>query len=581
MKFKMINNNSFNNMKHLVTSVIIVMALTLTCGCHRGGDTLKPFGWRKISSRVDSLTLEAERCYFGVISPDELSRTIALMDSSVVGLSKSQAREVKARNRFWRAYLMNMTGQREYALSELEMAADIADDQYTLNRINDLKQLISGYRTLETFKYLLRQLDHYKANDETVEEANTALMISNSLQYANVPELASRYLTLADSLYKTAGLDDRRINVKLNRATVLVFSNEGDDAEEKLNSFLEDSVIIGSPFTYESLLRSHYCFFRDSASLFKGYRVVTADLHPDSIARGLATMRGFYEALICQHYLNTDSRDSSAHYFDLSRRHINETDNPTYRSNAFEIYSRYYESVGNMAGELAELRHYKQAADSLKNMDDPQGKVTMEYINTLHNYELESGRERQELKFRFYFIIGVLVMIILLTVIVGGRYYQRQKIKALNASLESERKQRRILAMSIQQEESARLIDFVKEETARLSGNSNVEPRDLSRLETNVKLHLAEQGELTAFGEAFEELSPEFVEKLRDVAPELSANNIRICIYIHMGLSNHEIANRMHTSVGAVRVSRHRLRHKLGLAKDDTLEDFLKKLVQR
>ena len=57
MKFKMLNNNSFNNMRHLVTSVIIVMALTLTCGCHRGGDTLKPFGWRKISSRVDSLTL--------------------------------------------------------------------------------------------------------------------------------------------------------------------------------------------------------------------------------------------------------------------------------------------------------------------------------------------------------------------------------------------------------------------------------------------------------------------------------------------------------------------------------------------
>lgn len=567
---------------YIATLITAALCLSLCIGCDRNPNVLAPFGWQKIDATIDSLTLLAEDCYYMPFSIDDLNEIITEMDSASSSLSGAAARDTKARTRYWHAYLLTVIGKPDEACDELKMAADIAENQYTLDRISDLKQLSSGYRTLETFKYLLGRLDYYKENKDIVEQANMALMLSNSMQYANVPDISIEYLDLADSLYEKAGLEDRRINVKMNRANILArFSENSDSIQEQMDVFLTDPMIMESPATYETLLRSHYCFFNDSASLFRGYDIVRPLVHPDSLAQGFPAIRGFYEALICQFWVDAARLDSATHYYQLSAKHISELDDITFLANTYQFYSNYFKAIGDTKSELFNLRKYMIANDSLQNMDDPQGKIMLEHINTISKHELESEKIRQSLKIRHYVIISALILLLLIVIAIAVRYRSVQKIKLLNASLENERRQRQILAITLQNEENNRMLGQVREEASRMSKSVNVQPADISRLETDVRLHMAGQNDLSTFSDVFSEISPEFEGRLREIAPDLSLNNIRLCAYISMGMTNQEIADLMHISPGTMRVARHRLRNKLGLDKSDSLEDFLRKLTAR
>jgi AraC family transcriptional regulator, chitin signaling transcriptional activator len=80
------------------------------------------------------------------------------------------------------------------------------------------------------------------------------------------------------------------------------------------------------------------------------------------------------------------------------------------------------------------------------------------------------------------------------------------------------------------------------------------------------------------FENQIDELHQEFFEKLREIAPGLSANDMRLCVYLKIGLSSKEIATILHILPSSVFISRSRLRKKLMLADDNDLYNYLNNL---
>ncbi|MDE7458177.1 MAG: hypothetical protein K2M77_04830, partial [Muribaculaceae bacterium] len=140
--------------------------------------------------------------------------------------------------------------------------------------------------------------------------------------------------------------------------------------------------------------------------------------------------------------------------------------------------------------------------------------------------------------------------------------------------------ERQILAMSLTQEETNKVLEYVKDETSRLSGESNVKGSDITKIVNNVKLHLADKNDLESFEKTFANVHPGFIKRLREVAPDLSENNVRLCSYLLMGMSNVEIAGIMNVKPSSLRQSRLRLRQKFGLTKDDSLVEFLQDIAK-
>jgi DNA-binding CsgD family transcriptional regulator len=77
------------------------------------------------------------------------------------------------------------------------------------------------------------------------------------------------------------------------------------------------------------------------------------------------------------------------------------------------------------------------------------------------------------------------------------------------------------------------------------------------------------------FASHFNEISNDFLKKLKAGYPVLSNSDLKVCAYLQLNLSSKEIAQLMNISVRGVEMSRYRIRKKLGLGADQNLHEFL------
>ena len=81
--------------------------------------------------------------------------------------------------------------------------------------------------------------------------------------------------------------------------------------------------------------------------------------------------------------------------------------------------------------------------------------------------------------------------------------------------------------------------------------------------------------EWDAFAKHFDKVHSDFVVTLKKKYANLTANEVKLCIYLRMNLSSKEIAQLMNISVRGVEISRYRLRKKIGIPSETNLFDHL------
>jgi ligand-binding sensor domain-containing protein/DNA-binding CsgD family transcriptional regulator len=85
--------------------------------------------------------------------------------------------------------------------------------------------------------------------------------------------------------------------------------------------------------------------------------------------------------------------------------------------------------------------------------------------------------------------------------------------------------------------------------------------------------HIDEEWE--NFTKHFDKVHSDFVKRLKEVHPNLTGNDLKLCTYLRMNLSTKEIAQLMNISGRGVEISRYRLRKKLNLSSEISLFDYL------
>lgn len=76
----------------------------------------------------------------------------------------------------------------------------------------------------------------------------------------------------------------------------------------------------------------------------------------------------------------------------------------------------------------------------------------------------------------------------------------------------------------------------------------------------------------------FTQVNPHFFDNLKQKFPDLTANEIKLCAYIRIGMSSKQIAQMLNLSPESVNKNRYRLRKKLGMEKDETLDELIASL---
>jgi DNA-binding CsgD family transcriptional regulator len=200
----------------------------------------------------------------------------------------------------------------------------------------------------------------------------------------------------------------------------------------------------------------------------------------------------------------------------------------------------------------------------------------------------------------------MLLIYILLLSVIFYLYYKWNKIRYIQklALREEELKhQKKILEMELKAENELNSKEYerhileleIKSKSSEVLGKSlsiakqsemieNIQEildneTDFNKLKSEIKKAIKSNSlnkhEWETFEENLNQIHNQFSINLSKRYPNLTAKDIKLCIYLKMNLSSKEIAPMMNISFRSIEIHRYRLRKKMNLAKEENLSKFL------
>lgn len=146
---------------------------------------------------------------------------------------------------------------------------------------------------------------------------------------------------------------------------------------------------------------------------------------------------------------------------------------------------------------------------------------------------------------------------------------ERQLLKAQQEQLQKE-----VLAGALQVEHKNELLQNLKEQLLKKPDEN------ASQLEKIFHNESLVDEDFEKVKSEFKDLHPEFFNRLQQKAGQkLTALDLKYCAYIYLKLSSKQIASLLHVEPKSVRMTKYRIKQKLVLTKDETLENYLNNIV--
>ncbi len=259
--------------------------------------------------------------------------------------------------------------------------------------------------------------------------------------------------------------------------------------------------------------------------------------------------------------------------------------------------------IYNERGEVTEAFDYFTKENEIKEIREKE-KTANKIAAVNAQYELEKrDQEIASMKKIAYYENLVKNAILILLAIAALILYMFNVRRRLKVQLQKEELEKLKVEQMLEQEERDRLkerLEYKERElasnmmfilqknkmltdlkekigTIKVSNDENLR-KQVKSLDHNIDMNMNFDDDWQNFKLHFDEVHPNFFEKLYQEANTLNSNETRFCAYIRMGLTTKEIAQLMAISPGSVQKARYRLKKKLKLEKEKNLIEYIANL---
>ncbi|HEX5172272.1 MAG TPA: hypothetical protein VFW11_24015 [Cyclobacteriaceae bacterium] len=153
----------------------------------------------------------------------------------------------------------------------------------------------------------------------------------------------------------------------------------------------------------------------------------------------------------------------------------------------------------------------------------------------------------------------------------------REELSRRNRALE-ESKRRELDLYKVNLLEKSEMIRAISQELEILKGKFSPTPEQIQKFNNILHFSIATDEDWEQFKKAFQEVYPTFFANLRFRFAAITASELRLAALIKMNLSLREAADMLGISSESVKKSRYRLKKRLGLVDEESLEDFVRTL---
>jgi len=467
---------------------------------------------------------------------------------------------------------------------------------------------------------LLKALDYFKGHGASEYESTIYHYLASFYSYGNDPAKQTKYANLC---YQAA-LESKQVDA-LNNAYFTIGQTYFDRFKANpnnralLDSALQinkKSLLLAKQQEGRLLLRSNTAAIAlNTANTYFQYFPAayrdSAEKYLD-VAIGIATKTNLHEVLLnCygmrSEYALRDGRLDEAEKILLDG--LNKADGvismPLTKARIFEALSKIAEKKGDSQLSLSYLKQYFEFYKQAFNEEKINSIARVEAQYQSEKKEQEITYLQKEASFAkkltvFYISLGVMAMAVLLFFLRSYNFKLKAAVK--KQELIDQQKTAAELRARLKEAEAIRLQTeqvLLKEREYRLqkevmAGTLQIEEKNeflellSGKVDTESHLSFDQQmkrilNQQRKMDKDFEEhktdffeTNPAFFERLQQQANQsLTRLDLKYCSYMLMGLSNKEVSVRLGIEPKSVRMSRYRIKQKLGLGKDDDLNLFL------
>lgn len=277
-----------------------------------------------------------------------------------------------------------------------------------------------------------------------------------------------------------------------------------------------------------------------------------------------------------------------------------------YKQKVFENALDYYRKYSKTNDSVFNVQKTQQIREIELNYKFAQEKQADSIQFAEEKKRIFMETENQTLKKKLYLILFLITLVLgILATYYGIRYFKKrwEKAKENQAELHSklklskaQSKQRITLLKSEIGDLSNEILTRKEEVTALMTESlqylkskeklvddlkkvaSQEEDISLKSIIADLNSDVIEDARLSIIKNHLDELNFEFFKTIKAKHPNLTKTDIEICSYLRLSLGRKEIAALRFTSAEAVKKSRNRLRKKMNLSPEDSLEAYIMSL---
>ena len=441
-------------------------------------------------------------------------------------------------------------------------------------------------------EYLLDGLSLYRNLNDTLGEANCLMNIGliYSDRYDN--DLAVEYYFEALRLFESIGASTRSGTTYVKLATIFIrqkdFSAAYDFLQRAERIHARDNFLYGMSeiLNRYGLLKTETQEY-DSATLYLNHALEMSQKIQDNdgITRN-------YISLADVTFL-INKTDEAEQYLNKALVTARQVQSHKWLKEVYDRLQKIAREKGNLESAIIYYDQYIQQRDSIFN------EQTLNNISRLET-ELATAEQRRQLDAKENEIVileqeskiqraRMLVLIIISVAVVisailmvrnrqlsSQRKEQEAKKEADEAKKELEFKNRELVSYTVNFVQKNQLFEELMNSVSDLKKNTTDETRKgLIGIERTIKRHLQIDKDWEDFKIRFENLHSGFFDKILERESTLTGNDLKLCALVKMNFSIKEISEMMGISTESVKTARYRLKKKLDLPGEMSINDFL------
>ncbi len=287
-------------------------------------------------------------------------------------------------------------------------------------------------------------------------------------------------------------------------------------------------------------------------------------------------------------FLKQKNNDSTDVYFKKAFALLDTLEVPKLKVETLKLKADYLQDLGKSEEALSYLKLSMQLEDSIIKKENLP-KITTILIEQEKNAGLEEIKDIKKLSSKKnYWIFGVIFLLIALGVLsyfLLKRYRNKLDVSdttknRLESSLQLEKENkeyinRKLVSTTANLALKTDLLDQVNELLDQIKNqptqNLNKEIRETQN-QIRIQQHLDSMWR--EFFTHFEEVHPDFLDSIQS-RHGITQNDLKICAFLRMNLSNKDICQLMNVNPNTIRVSIHRIKKKLDVPTGVSVTEFL------